>query len=207
MGHGGVGMNAEFKPTARRSRLGVLAVVAVFLIPLLLAAGLYWGGWRPHPTNYGKLVQPAHTLAPLWAVDARTGSSISLSSLYGKWVLLYVGTPACHTHCTEALYKLRAMALFQGDNAHRVRRVLLLGEMPSSAQIARLRERFPGLHILVATEGAWRRLRAQLAPAAQSGSVEVLDPLGNWMMWYPPDADARGMRRDLTRLLAISQIG
>lgn len=200
-------MDAELQAKRRRARLGMLAVIGVFLVPLLLAIGLYFSGWRPHPTNYGNLVHPAHPLAPLRVVDVGTGSSTSLARLYGKWILLYVGAPACHKTCTGALYKLRAMALFQGDNAHRVRRVLLLGEMPSSARLARLRDRFPGLHILVATGGAWRRLQKELTPAAQPGGVEVLDPLGNWMMWYPPDADARGMRRDLTRLLAISQMG
>lgn len=193
------------EPGQRQVRAGMLAVVATFVIPLVLAVGLYFAGWRPHATNYGHLVNPAQPVPVVRIVDIASGTSVSLSSLYGKWMLLYLAPDQCGAECTSALYKLRAMALFQGDNAHRVRRVLMFGTMPSSARLADLRERFPGLRIAVTTADGLAVLDQQFH--AQAGTVEVLDPLGNWMMWYAPDADARGMRRDLTRLLAVSQIG
>jgi hypothetical protein len=37
--------------------------------------------------------------------------------------------------------------------------------------------------------------------------VYVVDPLGNFMMSYAANAEARGMLKDLKRLLKISQIG
>ncbi len=37
--------------------------------------------------------------------------------------------------------------------------------------------------------------------------IYVVDPLGNFMMSYPADADPRGMNKDLTLLLRASQIG
>jgi hypothetical protein len=35
----------------------------------------------------------------------------------------------------------------------------------------------------------------------------VLDPAGNLMMQYPPEAEAKGVRADLERLLKFSWIG
>jgi len=37
--------------------------------------------------------------------------------------------------------------------------------------------------------------------------IWLVDPLGNLMMRYPPDADAARIRRDMTRLLKYSRIG
>jgi cytochrome oxidase Cu insertion factor (SCO1/SenC/PrrC family) len=38
-------------------------------------------------------------------------------------------------------------------------------------------------------------------------NIYLVDPLGNLMMYYPSDADPRGMIQDLQRLLKYSQIG
>jgi hypothetical protein len=40
-----------------------------------------------------------------------------------------------------------------------------------------------------------------------SDRIYLVDPLGNLMMSYPGDADATGMKKDLQRLLKVSQIG
>jgi len=37
--------------------------------------------------------------------------------------------------------------------------------------------------------------------------VYLIDPLGNLMMFYPPDADPSGMLKDLRKLLKYSKIG
>ena len=44
-------------------------------------------------------------------------------------------------------------------------------------------------------------------PPADLNRVYVIDPLGNLMMSYPADADANRMRKDLARLLRVSQVG
>jgi hypothetical protein len=45
------------------------------------------------------------------------------------------------------------------------------------------------------------------APVMASQRVYIVDPLGNLMMYYQPDADARGMLKDLQKLLKFSKIG
>jgi hypothetical protein len=45
------------------------------------------------------------------------------------------------------------------------------------------------------------------SPLDNLNRIYLVDPLGNFMMSYPADADPTGMRKDLARLLRISQIG
>jgi len=45
-----------------------------------------------------------------------------------------------------------------------------------------------------------------IAPAA-ADRVYVIDPLGNLMMSYAPDAKPKGMLEDLKRLLGLSHVG
>jgi hypothetical protein len=40
-----------------------------------------------------------------------------------------------------------------------------------------------------------------------AGRVYFIDPLGNLMMYYRPDADPGGMLKDLRKLLKYSKIG
>jgi hypothetical protein len=40
-----------------------------------------------------------------------------------------------------------------------------------------------------------------------SGRVYLIDPIGNLVLSYAPDADPTGMRKDLARLLRLSQVG
>ena len=41
----------------------------------------------------------------------------------------------------------------------------------------------------------------------QSGSVFLVDPMGNLMMSYPATADPTDLRKDISRLLRASRIG
>jgi hypothetical protein len=54
-------------------------------------------------------------------------------------------------------------------------------------------------------------LEAGHQPGAGQGRVEdriyLIDPLGNLMMSYRPDANAKGMLEDMKRLLGLSHVG
>ena len=45
------------------------------------------------------------------------------------------------------------------------------------------------------------------SPYERAERVYIVDPLGNLMMYYLPDADAGGMLKDLQKLLKYSKIG
>ena len=47
--------------------------------------------------------------------------------------------------------------------------------------------------------------------AADERAIYLMDPLGNWLMRYPTgperDAEFKGIKKDLSKLLSVSQIG
>lgn len=200
----------DLEKARRAGRLQILAVFALFAVPLAAAIILYLSGWHPATINYGRLVTPARPIRPVMLTELDRPGQFLFSKLYGKWLLVYFSGGECGPACVDALYKMRAMALFQGENAHRVRRVLVFQTPPRHARIATLVQEFPGLRILGGRPRQVHELAVQFSrygTLTQRGVVNIVDPLGNWMMTYPPDADARWMRKDLSRLLSVSQIG
>ncbi|HID49914.1 MAG TPA: hypothetical protein EYP40_09955 [Chromatiales bacterium] len=50
-------------------------------------------------------------------------------------------------------------------------------------------------------------LRQFRVDGEQGAELYLVDPLGNLMMSYPPEFEAKGLVKDLTLLLKASQIG
>lgn len=197
---------------ARAPRLKFLAIAALFATPVVLATLLYSVGWRPQATvNTGDLVQPVRTIAnvPLQAADGRT---LTFADLRSKWTMLYFVGSACESACDQALAKIRQAHLLQGKDSDRLQRVLVVTAPANSAQLAAIAQAHPDVLVLTGGAAAMADLQREFtlpargAPVA-SGRVYVVDPVGNLMMSYAPDAQAKGMLKDLKRLLKISQIG
>jgi hypothetical protein len=67
----------------------------------------------------------------------------------------------------------------------------------------------PDLLVIRATPADDALLALLPAPqgAINSHRIYVVDPLGNVMMFYAPDAKPKGMLEDMKRLLRLSSIG
>ena len=106
---------------------------------------------------------------------------------------------------------MRQVRLAQGENLRRVQRLFLAtGASPESGLQEVLME-YPDMAVArLSPEQA-----AMIAPVFSiegnpmqgAGNVYLVDPLGNLMMYYGPDADPRGMIQDLQRLLKYSHTG
>jgi cytochrome oxidase Cu insertion factor (SCO1/SenC/PrrC family) len=182
----------------------VMALAFIFVTPILFA---FWHEPRSF-TNHGELVQPARPLADV-PLQSPQGGDAALWSLKGKWALIYIGEGACDERCRSSLYKINQLRLAQGKNAHRVRSVWLAPRDADDAARQRLRSEYPELTVMLADDPAMAELRRQFAygEAPVSGSLYIVDPLGNLMMRYALDAEPRGMLKDLERLLRVSSIG
>ncbi len=195
------------KASNKRSRTQVWLIALVFVLPI--AAALLW---RPTGyVNYGELVEPAKFIKDerLAKLD---GTAFRFSQLHSKWTLLYIGGKECADACQRNLYKIQQVRLAQTKNAKRVQSVYLIpaADRPQGARI--LVDQYPSVIAVTAEEGVFKRLLDQFeagdrASAAIRNRIYVIDPLGNLMMRYPPDADPSGMRKDLNRLLKVSQVG
>jgi cytochrome oxidase Cu insertion factor (SCO1/SenC/PrrC family) len=195
-----------------RSRRRLVLVATAFAAPMLIAYALYYGGWRPqavHPT--GELVTPPRPVADveLVTLDKRP---VRFSSFQHRWVLLYLDSSECIAICERALYNMRQVIAAQGSEAGRVQAVMVATDAHALDMLRYQLKDYPEVTALVGPISNVARLAREFelpTGGALSGlrRVYLVDPLGNFMMSYPADANPGDMRKDLTRLLRVSQIG
>ncbi|MEE8210588.1 MAG: SCO family protein [Acidiferrobacterales bacterium] len=197
---------------ARVKHTLIILLVALFALPLILAYGLYWYGWRPGGTiNHGELVQPARPIADA-LLRTLEGRDIRFHDLRRKWVLVYFGSSQCGEACERNLYKMRQVRLAQGKDADRILRMFLVTDARALDRLRPKLAEYPGMQVITGPAENVKTLAQQFALPAGSPldgleRIYVVDPLGNLMMSYPAGADASGVRKDLVRLLKVSQIG
>jgi cytochrome oxidase Cu insertion factor (SCO1/SenC/PrrC family) len=199
-------------PSALPGRRTLLLVISVFLLPVVSATYLYVSGWRPtgKSLQYGELVQPARPVGDAELTEAN-GAPYQLKALRGKWALVYFSPLPCTPACQNNLYKMQQVRLTQGRDATRVERVLIVPDGDSAA-LRTLVQQYPGLIAVRGTRASLPALMREFVSSQGTaldvpGRVYLLDPIGNLVLSYAADADPSGMRKDLARLLRLSQVG
>lgn len=193
----------------RRSRKQIWILVGAFFAPLALAFLLYYGmDIRPHgTTNKGDLIHPAVTL-PEVALPGMEDQTLAAEALRGKWSMVYIGDGACDERCREALTLMRQTRLALGDDMERVQRVFLVSG--NCCDQAYLEAEHDGL-LLGRIDNSSGETLLETFPdtnaAATLGRIYLVDPLGNLMMKYEPDAPQKSLLEDLKKLLKLSHIG
>jgi cytochrome oxidase Cu insertion factor (SCO1/SenC/PrrC family) len=204
----------------RRQRRILIGLALFFFAPLAVSFFLYYGsgGWRPvKQVNRGNLISPARPLPAVELPLARDGTRAAKASdehtkadfLTGKWTLLYWGPGRCNARCRVNLYNTRQVRTALNRNMDRVQRVFIAGE--GCCDWPYLSHEHPDLVTVLATPAADPLLATLPAfdgiePAA-ADRIYIVDPLGNVMMSYAPDAKPKGLLEDLKRLLGLSQVG
>src|SRR5699024_4382588 len=149
--------------------------------------------------NKGELLDPVQPL-PALELNGADGHTTSDQVLREKWTYLQVAPAECGAACREGLQKTRQIRALLHKKRDRVQRVLLVGgAMPKF-------EDQPALEIY---SGELEPLVTMIEAhaAGQPGTVYLIDPHGNWVLFYPPGQDGEGLYRDTKRLLRLSQIG
>lgn len=193
------------------SRQAIVLLALIFLAPTFVALVMHNVDLKPDvTTNSGALVHPARPLE--LSPDIVYGDKPLADYLQGKWTLVYLGSADCDDACKSNLYKMRQARTAQNEHMKRVQRLFVFEGGPLTEEVtAYLASEQPNLD------------RVQLAPAQfdklaeffviddikvrDAGRVYIVDPFGNLMMYYPPDADPRGLLKDLKKLLKYSRIG
>ena len=95
-------------PSKTRSRLQLLLVAAFFLGSFGIAAGLFFGGWKPNQTrNIGEMLEPYPDLRPL-ALKRADGSDWQWQPAERNWHIVFVAPEGCGEPCTQMLAALPA---------------------------------------------------------------------------------------------------
>ena len=186
----------------RSGRRQLLLVASLFIVPLAAALWLYFSsGWRPTAGSHGELIDPPRPIAH-GGLTLADGRSVPADVFQQHWSLIHLARGACDERTDAVLDELARVRLALDKDAPRVRRVLL-----HAGQCAtfRLPARDADLLVLRATDDTFL---AGFPPAiGSSDGIYIVDPHGNLMMSYPASGSARGLLKDLERLLRLSNIG
>lgn len=199
-------MNESRSSNNRRGRWQLLVIAALFFGPLLLAIGWYLlvPHIAPRPAAHGTLIDPARPLDP-FELTRSGGASFTLEDLRGRWTLIHVIDRTCHDACRERLYFTRQIHTALGQDRLRVQRVVLAPTGRQTSGLSDVLPEHPGLTVLAASEND--PLRRQLPGDVDSGTVLLVDPLGNLMLRFGPGVAPDGILEDLEKLLKLSQVG
>lgn len=205
-------MNEQTSQAQKRSRTSLVALLAIFLIPVILAYIVHKNpSLRPGATkNNGILFKPVVTLTE-FDFSRQDGGSYTIEQLRGKWALIYIGEQSCTVSCQETLAKARNGIIAQGGEGTRVRYFYITTGKQHS-DLDKLKKAYPGLVLLTAPQN---KIDSSLAPfsigkghqVGQDDRLYLVDPAGNILMHYPAGFKDLGLMEDLKHLLKWSQIG
>lgn len=190
-------------------RIALVIIAGLFVLPLALAWLMYSGAidYQPAETrNLGALVEPP-VPTTIEALEVRDMGGETASDWSEHWLVLYAAPDPCEAACLADAEGLRQVHRAAGRNQQRIR-LLLLGPGARS-QAGALRELYPayllasdpGGQVTAALDGV-----AVAQGAAMPGSLYLLDPLGNIMMFYAAGFDPNDLKKDLKRLLTWSKL-
>lgn len=183
------------------ARLQLLLIALVFIGPLILAAWLYFGGTALQPegrTNHGELLEPIVNIR-----DAVPESPLHEHN-DGHWLLVYPNEGVCDAACEFSLYTVRQSRLMLGKEMDRLGRVFLHGEsLPDTVYLA---EEHQGL-VALSDSRINALLNNKRPKAVSAGGYYLVDPLGNLVMYFPPEIEPSDMVEDIKHLLKFSRIG
>ncbi|MBK7315652.1 hypothetical protein [Candidatus Aalborgicola defluviihabitans] len=190
-----------------RTRMGrwkMLAVLLVCATPVIASYFTYYVLRPEGRRNFGTLIDPQRALPDVLGTTL-DGKTINLRSLKDQWLLVSVAGAACDVQCAQHLYMQRQLREGLGKDKDRLDWVWLVSDGAPVAQTL-----LPALKDATVLRVAEADLARWLQPEnghAVADHLYLVDPLGNWMMRFPPRIDTQGavnVRRDLDRLLRAS---
>ncbi|MCU0925140.1 MAG: hypothetical protein MUF44_03580 [Hydrogenophaga sp.] len=186
------------------TRLGRWKMIALLLVSASPVIASYFTYYVIRPEgrrNYGELIDPQRPLPSFTAVNA-SGQPVPLNTLKDQWLLISVSDSACDEVCQKHLYQQRQLREGMGKDKERLDWVWLRTDAaPLAEPLKAATASATVLQVEPQALAGW----LQPAPGQQlRDHLYVVDPIGNWMMRFPADADPKQVKRDLDRLLRAS---
>ncbi|MEY4341290.1 MAG: hypothetical protein RL541_794 [Pseudomonadota bacterium] len=185
----------------RSGRISLLLVLFVCALPVIFSYLTYYVIRPQSSTAYGELIDPPRVLPDLPVTNLANQAS-NLQDLRGQWLLVTVAGGACNLDCENLLYVQRQLHKSLGKEQAKLDRVWLVNDAaPIAPKLIDALNGATVLRINADSLGQW------LSPAADrslSDHLYLIDPMGRWMMRFPPHPDASSatkIKRDVERLL------
>jgi SCO1/SenC len=197
--------------TPKKNNTALWMMILLFGLPYLAAYYFYFNRddmSLGEQTNYGSIINPVRQLADneLTQID---GSKIKLSSLQGKWIMFSVGSSDCKASCQDNLYKIRQIKTALAAEHKRVKKAFFLTDVKAIDSFNELLKDYRNMHVIIPSGSNYKDYLSPLSvdgKAIEDG-IFIIDPLGNYMMSFPKDAEAKEILKDMERLLKVSKIG
>ncbi len=194
-------MTTQAVPGRPRRVFPLLAMIVVFAAPILGAWFFYLNPeYLPSSqSNRGELIEPMLQVTADMGLQDADGNSLDMQPLEGKWTLVSLNKAPCEQDCRDKLISLRQIRLALGETSRHVERLqITVGAQRAPAVEAD----FDGMYSALADD----RLLAALGQGdAALNRIYILDPMGNLMMRYAPDASPKDTLKDMERLLKASK--
>lgn len=192
---------AAVPPQRAGGRAKMLLVLLVCAAPVLASYYTYFIVRPSGGTAYSTLVQPAVAMPDVVALTL-AGQPQALRGLAGQWLLVVVDGGVCPAACEKRLYLQRQLREMAGRESDRIDKLwLVIDDAPLSPALQSALLATPAMNILRlprAVVAAW--LKAAPGQALED-HIYIVDPVGDWMMRAPADADPSKLKRDVDRLL------
>lgn len=190
----------------RSGRWKMLVVLLVCAAPVVASYFTYYVLRPEGRRNFGELVEPQRPLPDL-AATTLDAQPVNLRELKGQWLLVSVSTGDCDDACARHLYLQRQLRESLGKEKDRVDWVWLITD--TAAVPEALRPALKGATVLRVPATALAQWLQPQAGHELPEHLYLVDPMGNWMMRFPPQLDTHGasnVKRDLDRLLRAAAV-
>jgi hypothetical protein len=194
----------DLERRARSGRWKMLAVLAVCAAPVVASYFTYYVIRPQGRTNYSELILPTRSLPDGLPLRDLDGKPVPAASLKKQWLLVSVGSSACNADCDKRLFLQRQLREMLGKERDRLDKVFLVTDdaaLPAPLQQALASP--PTTVLRVPREALVQWLQPQAGHALEE-HLYIVDPMGEWMMRTPVDADPQKVKRDLDKLLRAS---
>ncbi|HDM8218488.1 hypothetical protein [Vibrio campbellii] len=172
-----------------KGRIVLVSLICLFALPAIIAKVVLSQGWyETGVTNRGELVDPYITLEQL-------GQPSPLEEK--GWQLAYVLPSECKEQCQQQIHLMQQSHIALGKYQERVVPVIWTSEEANDVDQS----------IVV------MQMNDALSSRVKAGQVLIVDPLGQLVMSYTPEAKedlvrlSKDVLADLRKLLKLSRVG
>ena len=207
--------DASHNKNVKKNRATMLALFALFIVPVVLAYSAYFGGWFNDATkNRGDLISEQNVVDIEDFVFKRNDGNIitgkEFETLY--WWVLPIDPISCDDACLKLnLYTLNQTYMGLGKESERINQLLVL----PTGTVADIGD-YPTAYAEFSKIGvkANEKTHSGLNKDLPANFIYLVDPLGNIFMRYPLVTNkeqaankSKDLRLDILRLYKYSRLG